>query len=376
MGKKIKAMLPFFIVLLVALSLPLPAGAADRQEMIRVAIFKGIDQVRIDGTGILVMDERREVLRIAAPFTVKSDRRRLSVNGRPVVSLSVSAPAVAIVNGKGYRGTIEVLPAERGVLVVNELPLEEYLVGLINCEISSLWPLEAVKAQAVVARSYALSQKEARKGALYHLETTVLDQVYEGCSVEDARAARGVEETAGEVLTWNGGVVPAFFHSNCGGHTEAAEQVWSAKLPYLGGVMCRYCLDAPTASWDLSLPLVKIENLLRAGGIAVTGLRGIAAGPRNPSGRVTTIRLATVKGIQEVPATAFRKAIGYTVIRSTNFEVTVVGDTARFIGNGYGHGVGLCQWGARNRAADGFSYREILAYYYPGTVVKKLVEVP
>lgn len=372
MGKTTKAMAPFFIVLFLVIFSSSPAVPAVKPEMIRVAILKDVDHVRVDGTGILVMDGRLEQIRMTPPLTVKQALKRLMVNGRVVSSLIISAPAVAIVNGKSYRGAIEITPAERGLLVVNELPLEEYLVGLINCEISSVWPLEAIKAQAVVARSFALYQKEARKGAPYHLESSVLDQVYDGCAVEDARSAFGVRETAGEVLTYNGGVAPAFFHSNCGGHTEAAEQVWSAKLPYLGGVPCRYCLDVPTASWDVTLSLAKIETLLKAGGVSVAGLRDIKAGLLNKSGRLSTVRLTAIKGYQELPATSFRKALGSTVIRSTNFEVTVSGNSARFTGSGYGHGVGLCQWGARSRAAEGFSYREILAYYYPGTVVKKV----
>ena len=304
MGKTTKAMMPFFIVLFMMVFVPSPAVSAVRPEMIRVAVLKGVDQVKVDGTGILVMDGRQEQIRVTPPLTVKGDRKRLSVNGRAVDSLTISVPAVAIVNGKSYRGTLEIMPAERGLLVVNELPLEEYLVGLINCEISSVWPLEAIKAQAVVARSYALYQKEARKGALYHLESTVLDQVYDGCAVEDARAALGVRETAGEVLTFNGDVVPAFFHSNCGGHTEAVEQVWSTKISFLGGVSCRYCLDAPTASWDVTLSLAKIEVLLRAGGVSVTGLRDITPGSRNGSGRLSTVRLATARGNQEIPTTS------------------------------------------------------------------------
>src|SRR4029079_7216219 len=100
---------------------------------------------------------------------------------------------------------------ERGLLVVNELPLEEYLVGLINCEISSAWPMEAIKAQAVIARSYAIYQKATRKGAPYQLEASVMDQVYEGADLEDSRAARGVQETAGEVITYDDKVIQAFY---------------------------------------------------------------------------------------------------------------------------------------------------------------------
>ncbi len=367
-----KALTPFFIVLLLMALLPASSTPAVRPEMIRVAVLKGIDQLKIDGSGLLIMDRQREPLRVTPPLTVKGERKRLWVNGREAASLLITASTMVIVNGKGYRGVIEVIPAERGVLVVDELPLEEYLIGLINCEISSLWPLEAIKAQAVVARTFALYQKESRKGALYHLEATILDQVYDGCSVEDARAAFGVRETAGEVLTFNGDLAQTFFHANCGGHTEAVEQVWSVRRPYLTGVTCRYCLDAPTAAWESTLSLAKIEGLLKGAGVAAPALRDLSAGTRNGSGRLLTVRLTSAKGVRELAATSFRKALGSTVIRSTNFEIAVSGESARFTGSGFGHGVGLCQWGARSRAADGFSYREILTYYYPGTVLRKM----
>ena len=371
MGKTIKALTPFFIVLFLVVIPSMPVGSAARPESIRVAVLKGVDLLKVDGLGIYVTDGRREQIRIHPPLIVKRDRKRITVNGKGVDSLTVSAPALATVNGKGYRGSLEITLGERGLLVVNELPLEEYLVGLINCEISSTWPLEAIKAQAVVARSYALHQKESRKGARYHLEATVMDQVYDGCAVEDERAALGVRETAGEALTFNDTVALTFFHSNCGGHTEAAEQVWSAKYPYLRGVPCRYCQDVPSASWVTTIPLAKIESLLKAGGVTITGLRDILPGARDDSGRLTAVKLKGEKEL-EFPATSFRKALGYTVIRSTMFDISVMGDSLRFTGNGYGHGVGLCQWGARSRGADGFNYREILEYYYPGTTLRKV----
>jgi stage II sporulation protein D len=259
------------------------------------------------------------------------------------------------------------------MLVINDLPVEEYLVGLINCEISSQWPMEAVKAQAVIARTYALYQREARRGAPYHLESTVLDQVYEGCLIEDSRALRGVRDTEGEVLTWRGEVIQAFFHSSCGGHTEASENVWGFPLPYVAGVDCRYCILAPTVRWELTLPLRRIEAALKGAGIPVSGLKAIKAGSRNVSGRLVDIMLVASGGPQAVPAVKFRQALGYGVIRSTNFTLREEGSDVTFRGMGYGHGVGLCQWGAKARATEGFDYREILAYYYPGTVLEKRI---
>jgi len=341
-------------------------------EVIRIALAKGAERVRLEGNGILATDENGEPLRGPFPLYVVRAKDGLSANGKLLRRLTASAPASVQVNGKRYRGIVEITPDDKGMLIVNELPLEDYLVGLINCEISSQWPMEVIKAQAVVARSYAVYQKEARKNAVYHLESSVLDQVYDGSDREDSRAARGVKETAGEVLTYDNNVIQAFFHSNCGGHTEAAENVWGYALPYLQGVDCTYCLTALSAKWEQSMPLKKIEALLKNNGTQITGLREIKPGRRNKSGRLADLTLISAKGSLTISAVNFRKAIGYTVIKSTNFEVRTVGDDAFFTGNGYGHGVGLCQWGAKQRAEGGFDYREILSYYYPGTKLTKI----
>lgn len=357
----------FILVLLLILAPAVTAGNSSfQQELIRVALVKGVDSVRLDGNGILATNEKGEPLRLAFPLEVSRTKGGISASGSVLRGMKVSAPVFVLVNGKGYRGVVEITAGEKGLQVVNELPLEEYLIGLINCEISSQWPIEAVKAQAVIARSYAIFQRDARKGASYHLESSVLDQVYEGCDIEDSRAARGVKETTGEVLNFNGAVIQAFYHSNCGGHTEASENVWGYKFPYLAGVPCRYCQIANPYRWDQKIPIKKVEAQLKAAGFTVTGLTDIRPGSRNRSGRLSELFLTGSRGKISVPATSFRKALGYGVIKSTIFDLKTSGDDVIFTGNGNGHGVGLCQWGSKQRAADGFDYREILSYYYPG----------
>jgi stage II sporulation protein D len=347
-------------------------GTPKKPEVVRVALIKGADVVKVEGNGVLASDENGEPIGGNSPFYVNATKDGLTVNGKTLHRFIASGPLFVTVNGRKYRGIMEISPADKGVLVVNELPLEDYLVGLINCEISSQWPMEAIKAQAVVARSYAAYQIEARKYAPYHLESTVMDQVYEGCDIEDSRAQQGVKETAGEVLTYENKVIQAFYHSNCGGHTEASENVWGFSLPYLRGVQCEYCLKSPAANWEQAIPLKKIELLLKNNGYQVNGLWDIKAGKKNKSGRVTDLSLLSAKGTLTISAVNLRKVIGYSVIKSTNFEVTTNVDEAIFVGIGYGHGVGLCQWGAKQRAADGFNYREILSYYYPGTRLEKI----
>lgn len=351
------------------------SDAAIPAETIRVAILKDASSVTVDGEGIIATRENGAAVVLDPPVLIKSGRNAVIVDGTAYRRLTFAGSSAVYVNGKPYRGVAEATPAEKGVLVVNELPLEEYLVGLINCEISSAWPIEAVKAQAVIARTYALQRKQARSTSFYHLESSVIDQVYDGCEIEDSRAHRGVSDTAGEVLAYEGAVIQAFYHSSCGGRTEASEHVWGRRLPYLGGVECRYCLTSPSSAWDLKVALPELEARLKAAGHKVSGITDIRPGARNSRGRLNHVVVVSSRGNLALTGDQFRKAIGYSVIRSTNFIVKVENGEAAFSGLGNGHGVGLCQWGAKQRALDGFGYAEILTYYYPGTDLIKFSDI-
>src|SRR6185369_16765297 len=287
-------------------------SAAVLDETIRVAIVKSASEVTVAGDGLLVTNETGDALVISLPVTVKPVKDGLLVDGKRFRRLSFSASSAVYVNNKPYRGLAELSAADNGILVVNQLPLEEYLVGLINCEISSTWPIEAVKAQAIIARTYALNRKMARISSPYHLESSVIDQVYEGCLIEDSRARRAVTDTKGEILTFGGAVIQAFYHSSCGGRTEASENVWGATLPYLKGVDCQYCLTSPTATtWEYKLSLKEIEERLRAAGHKVSGLNDIKTGALNSRGRLKQVALLATKGGGTVSGEQFRKAIGY-----------------------------------------------------------------
>lgn len=351
------------------------SDAAMPVETIRVAILKNAASVTVEGDGIIAIRENGSAVAFATPVVVKPGRNAVIVDGTSYRRLTFAGSSAVYVNGKPYRGAVEASSAEKGVLVVNELPLEDYLVGLINCEISSAWPMEAVKAQAVIARTYALNRKQSRSASFYHLESSIIDQVYDGCEIEDNRARRGVSDTAGEVLSYRGDIIQAFYHSNCGGRTEASEHVWGKPLPYLAGVDCRYCLTTPSSVWDVKIALPELEDRLKAAGYKVSGIMDIRAGSRNSRGRLSTVQVVALRGEATLTGDQFRKAVGYTVIKSTNFIVKVENGQAGFSGLGNGHGVGLCQWGAKQRALDGFGYNEILSYYYPGTDLLKLSDI-
>jgi len=350
--------------------------AADLDETIRIAILKAAPEVTVSGDGLLITSGTGEAVVFSLPVTVKPVKDGLMAEGKLFRNLLFSAPSAVVVNNKPYRGLAELSYSEKGVLVINQLPLEDYLVGLINCEISSAWPIEAVKAQAVIARTYALNRKAARSKALYHMESSVIDQVYDGCMIEDSRARRAVSETEGEVLVYGGAVIQAFYHSSCGGKTEAAENVWGSALPYLKGVDCQYCLTSSSASaWEQKLSLAEIEGRLRAAGYKLSGLTDIKPGVQNSRGRLKQVILEASKGGFSLSGDQFRKAVGYGVIKSTRFTVKISNGEASFSGTGNGHGVGLCQWGAKQRSLDGFGYGEILSYYYPGTELKKYSDI-
>jgi len=350
--------------------------AAILDETIRIAIVKSASEVTVAGDAILVTNELGAPLVMSLPVSVKPLKDGLLVEGKLYQRLSFSASSAVYVNNKPYRGLAELSVADNGILVVNQLPLEEYLVGLINCEISSAWPIDAVKAQAIIARTYAINRKNARMAAPYHMESSVIDQVYDGCLIEDSRSRRAVLETSGEVLTFGGAVIQAFYHSSCGGRTEDSENVWGASLPYLKGVECQYCLTSPSATtWEFKLSLKELEERLRQGGHKVSGLFDIMPGADNSRGRLNNVSLLGTKGSSTISGDQFRKAVGYGVIKSTRFTVKNSKSEISFSGSGNGHGVGLCQWGAKQRALDGFTSGEILAYYYPGTVLKKLSDI-
>ncbi len=347
--------------------------AATMDETIRVAIVKSASEVTVAGEAILVTNEVGAPLAMSLPVTVKTLKDALLVGDKLFQRLSFSASSAVYINNKPYRGLLELSVSDKGILVVNQLPLEEYLVGLINSEISSAWPIEAVKSQAIIARTYAINRKNIRITAPYHLESTVLDQVYNGVLTEDSRSRRAVLETSGEVLTFGGEIIQAFYHSSCGGGTEDSENVWGGSSLYLKGVECQYCLTSPSGTaWENKLSLKELEERLRMGGQKISGLYDIKPGPLNSRGRISNFSLLAAKGSCTISGDQFRKAVGYGVIKSTRFTMKNINNEITFSGSGNGHGVGLCQWGSKQRALDGFSSGEILAYYYPGTQLKKL----
>lgn len=265
--------------------------------------------------------------------------------------------------------TVRVATRSGHSMKVKKLPLEKYLIGVLASEIPADWPLEAIKAQAVASRSYTLYRKNHPRSEKYDLEASTQDQVF-GKKIKNRRLfAQALHETANQVLEENDHIVPAFFHSCCGGFSERGSEVWpevtDQSVSHSRGDP--YCENCPRYHWELPLSLSELNDLVGPGLGNRKPIVGIDIESRNESGRVTSLVLHTEDHKTfHMAAPKFRETIGFTRLLSTLFDITHEDSKLWFRGKGAGHGVGLCQWGAKGMADAGKSYQEILEFYYPG----------
>ena len=268
-----------------------------------------------------------------------------------------------LVMGTRYTGDIDIWKGKNGLYIINELPLENYIKDVVAAEVSADWDMEALKAQAVISRTYALFQKRMNGGSLYHIASSVLDQVYKGNN-PDERITSAVDQTRGEILTYDGKPIQAFYHSTSEGCTENAEEVFGKSYPYLKSVEST-CDISPYSVWEKKIKLSEIEEALD-----IKGIKSISIKSYTSAKRVKKLSITGDSGTSVILATDFRKALGWSRLPSTNFTLSIDKGAAYFEGKGYGHGVGLCQWCALGMAREGKNYREILAHFYPGTTLQ------
>jgi stage II sporulation protein D len=272
-------------------------------------------------------------------------------------------------NGRRYRGTFT---RTTDGSVVNLVSLEEYLYSVVPREMSPSWPESALQAQAVCARTYVLSRSSPRRA--YDLVPSEADQVYGGVATESASGRSAVDATAGLLLQYQGRPAQAVYSSCCGGHTEASSDAWGgAPLAYLEGVPCPHCMASPQYRWSVELQRASIEQAFSAALASYGSLQDVLCGPADASGRLRTIELRAERGSAFVKGSAFRSGLGSRVVRSlliTKIERSSSSNDGLVMeGGGLGHGVGLCQWGARGMGLEGATSSDILNFYFPGTTV-------
>jgi len=332
-------------------------------------------------------------------------KRKIAV---PNTAMVYSSAGIVFFDGRPYRQELRVYANGNKCEVINVISVEKYLDGLVNAEFSSKWDPRAVEAQVIAARTYAVYQAEfmrKNKNTHFDVDSTTKDQVYDGFFSEDYKASRAVSDTKGMVLVSKGTNAPikAFYHSTCGGETELPESVWGQHFQGLRKkAKCPYCKSSPQFSWESIMSVNDLEKLITLGVkrdgtppslrslpikevLHKSKLIKIEPVFNLNSNRAQSIELyyqsedSTRRVFQwRTTAAYFRKWIGPLKLKSTYFEAEAQGSLShgveRFVfkGKGYGHGVGLCQWGAKVMGEKGFNHKQILSHYYPDTKIRKI----
>ena len=272
------------------------------------------------------------------------------------------------IDSREYKGSIKLLNNSQTMTVINKVKMIDYLASVIGSEIDPEWPLAALKAQAVVARTYALRNLNSHASQGYHLSNTIYSQVYKGYHVTTDKIYQAVKSTAGQVLTYDGKLISAVYHSNAGGKTAQGAVIWGGDTPYLQSVNSNDHY-APNYKWQKKYSITEIIEILNAKGISLTTINRIGFQGLGPSGRSEKIVIDGNGQEVSVDSSDFRFWLN---LRSTKFSIEKYDNGYLFKGKGWGHGVGMSQWGAYQMAKEGSAYQEILYHYYQNTkLVKK-----
>ncbi|MBN1501479.1 MAG: SpoIID/LytB domain-containing protein [Spirochaetes bacterium] len=276
-----------------------------------------------------------------------------------------SADEIIRINDTPYRGNVVIQKENDSMLVINHVNIEKYLCSVVPSEMAKSWPIEALKAQAIAARTYAYNHIASAKNTVYDLDATTSFQVYKGCSVEGPVSNEAVFLTAGVIMVSGGKPIAAFFHSTCGGETISNQFVWQGeKISYLNDEKCSYCSDSPYFTWTEEVNLNEFRSALLKKNPSAGSLKGITFKKHN--GRIIECIIKHTGGVTSLTGNDLRLFLGAKKIKSLYFTTSKINNVIRISGHGYGHGVGMCQYGARGMAMKGLDHVEILRKYYRG----------
>jgi stage II sporulation protein D len=397
-----------------AAPIPAPAGPGPAQVHgepdIRVGLAVGASTATVGGgSGLIVTDPagsylariaQDEVWRIAITGTGLAVVSPAGGHSTPSSQLQIvggDSGAPVLVNGRRYHGTLAVLRDRTGITLVNRVPLEAYLRGVVSAEMGRRVPAEqeALRAQAVVSRTYALRNVGRWAADGFDVYSTVADQVYGGFDSETPEGDEAVASTSGQILTYDGAPIDAFFYSTCGGRTADGTEVFrAADRPYLRSIPdlaedgTPYCSISPRFRWREEWSGDALRNVLQRTLPAVLGtaagevrdLRDVRVTATTRSGRVGRLSIDLGRSSVDVDGPLIRQVLRSTSdaqLRSNVFTLTVTragGRVARVVadGAGAGHGVGFCQWGAVGRSRAGQDYQQIIAAYYSGATLERV----
>lgn len=400
-------------------------SADEMPKMIRVGIYFGSSSlaeatVSADGGVYVYADNADLGWQEKAVVSINENEWEIS-GGENLISLDAdkitisSAGGFLTINNKRYRGQLELVPNNGKITVVNYLDIEEYLYGVVPLEMATGWHPEALKTQAICARTYAIKNLGKYMSQGFDVYNTTMSQVYGGVSVEKDDCTAAVDDTRGMVITYNGKLIDAVYSSaSSNHHTFSNIDVWGSNTPYLVGVEDTYqhLVKPDSSAWEKTFTLSELESILEQKKINIGELKDLVIDSVSPEGAVTELRFVGTNGSHTVKKDSARtflnlRSQGYTISKeggetpvsvlsakgvSTANDIIAVGKdgklgTLNYIlnnsgknfrleqsgfksvtlkGSGYGHGLGMSQWGAYGMAKAGFSYEDIIKHYYQG----------
>jgi len=351
--------------------------------VIRVAISRNTARFKLNTSGkvyaLEVKTGQKYMLLAKSVYEVKYiDPGRLAVAGETLISpvklLAADGGDRIKLNGRFYKGEIYIkTAADEKLEVIEHLSIEDYLYGVLPVEMSPDWPLEALKAQAVASRTYALKNTNLKKD--YDMTDGADTQVYNGATDMSERIREAVDSTRGEVLKYKGRLITAFFHACCGGHTASVSSAWGEDVVKpLYGIKDPFCANSSHLNWEYYATTRDLLTFIQNRGANALRIKGIRISDRDRSGRALKLVFSTDSGSFAAQASDLRKTFGTYDVRSTLItRITPMNGGYEFYGKGWGHGVGMCQDGAKGMALSGRNYKKILRHYYPGASIENVI---
>jgi len=364
---------------------------ASNEPIIRVLISKEKNlRIRADNNIPLIFKYKNLIKKNVRGITLKKERNSTKLffdkNKSKVYEIEVDKGLVIKsydkrgiwVGGKRYSGLINIKNLKNEILVVNTLGIEKYLTSVVGSEMPHRWPLEALKAQAIASRTYALKKT---RNDLYDIDSTQRDQVYNGLESKTKKTNKAVKHTRSLVITHKNKLINALFHSSSAGMTENSEDVWRNQYPYLISVK-DFDQNNPKMYWKKIFSNKELQILFPK----IGGIKDIQILDITKTGRIKNIKLIGNYGSLNLSGTNLRKKMG---LKSTLFRFKFITITANeeknnienlnnslmISGMGAGHGVGMSQWGAKHLAMRGYKAKDILRYYYKGIQIKPFKEI-
>ena len=352
---------------------------------VRVLLFRGVEEVTVSSKDLIDVyypNEKKIIKKldkISDWAKICSTQSGIKIGKEvfpyEIIELVSHGRKGIKINNYTYRGRIRIIQETSAIDIVNVVGLEDYLRGVLPCEVNAMWPFETLKAQAIASRSFVVYEAFRRKKRRYDVTADTFAQVYKGKTKEKWRTTKAVLKTDGKVLEYNGNVFPGYFHSCCGGHTADIKDVWSKGMKPLQGVKCGYCNISPYFRWRVKVPTKTILAKLKEKGYQIKRIDNIKLSRKDKSGRGEYVSIRSWNRWFEIDTNDFRTAVGKRLLKSSNFSIKKYPSFYIFSGYGWGHGVGMCQWGAFGMGFRWKKTKAILERYYPGTSIANLRDI-